>query len=120
MLHSQSRPQRRRSNVNDIPDEPGFELRVAIVALHDVWEALDDGTFGSDRRRYTGGALARGLYGDAAVELKALIAARAVLARREFERLEEGLHRAEKQLGAFSVLVREGVVGHRTTLNRFR
>lgn len=103
----------------DIPDEPGFEQRVAVIALQDVRTALSDGTLEAIEEDMREARALEDIYYDAGSELKALIAARGVLARREFERIEYVLHSVEKHMGAFSALVREEIIGHRAVLNRF-
>jgi hypothetical protein len=103
----------------DIPDEPGFEERQATVALLDLREALQSGALEAIEEEVRRARALEQVYRGTGVQLEGLIVARAVLARREFERLENVLSQVERYRGAFSSAVRDEVDRHRATLNRF-
>jgi hypothetical protein len=103
----------------DVPDEPGFEQRVRIVTLQDLRSVLHEGVLESIEEDVH---IARKLLADDAtrsVELNTVIAARLLLAQREFGTLDDVLRDLEKDVGAFSETTQNEIREHRARFTEF-
>lgn len=103
----------------DVPDEPGFDDRVRIVALQDLRNALQDGVLEKIEEEARAAFDIIDDYQAATCALTTLVAARALLAQQEFGKLDNLLRGIEQHLGAFSEPTRREIHEHRARMNEF-
>lgn len=101
----------------DVPDEPGFDQRVRIVALQDLRSALQAGVLEAIDEDVRSASDLVDDYGIATDALTTLVAARALLAQQEFGKLDDLLSDIERHVGEFSEPIRSEIREHRARLN---
>lgn len=103
----------------DVPDEPGFDQRVRAVALQDLRNVLKGGVLERIEEEVRMAEDLADEYPTQRAALHVLIAARILMAQREFGELDDLLRGLERHAGEFSKGIRQEIHDHRARMNQF-